>query len=73
MGYIQVSYQFKAKWLKNIGINRLQFYASANNPFVITKYSGVDPDIAQWGYAPATDNAQTPRNRSYTGSITLEF
>ncbi len=73
MGYIQVGYNLKTKWLKSIGINRLSFYGSANNPFVITKYSGVDPDISQGGYAPAIDYSQTPRNRSYTGSITVEF
>ena len=49
------------------------FYASVNNPFVLTKYSGVDPDIAFGGESPAIDNMQTPRSRSYTLGITVDF
>ena len=73
MGYIQLSYQLKSKFLKYVGIGRVSLYASANNPFVITKYSGVDPDISAYGYSPATDGAQTPRSRSYTLGITVDF
>ena len=73
MSYAQLNYNVKKKYLKWIGLNRLSFYASINNPFVITKYSGVDPDIAFGGEAPATDNAQTPRSRSYTLGITVDF
>ena len=73
LGYIQLSYGIKKKYLKWIGLNKIQLHASANNPFVITKYSGVDPDISQSGYAPAIDNAQTPRSRSYTLTATVDF
>lgn len=73
MSYTQVSYTLRQKYLKWIGLNKVSFYASANNPFVLTKYSGVDPDISQGGYAPAQDRAQTPRSRSYTLGITVEF
>ncbi|MBR0049751.1 MAG: SusC/RagA family TonB-linked outer membrane protein [Prevotella sp.] len=73
MGYAQISYELAKKYLKWIGLNRINFYASANNPFVITKYSGVDPDISASGYDPAIDHAQTPRSRSYTLGITVDF
>ena len=73
MSYAQLSYTLKKKYLKWIGLNRIALYASINNPFVITKYSGVDPDISQAGYDPAIDNAQTPRSRSYTLGITVDF
>ena len=73
MGYAQLSYTLKKKYLTWIGLNKISFFASVNNPFVITKYSGVDPDISQSGYDPAMDNAQTPRSRSYTFSINVEF
>jgi len=73
MSYAQLSYAIKKKYLTWIGLNRISFYGSINNPFVITKYSGVDPDISQGGYDPAIDNAQTPRSRSYTLGITVEF
>ena len=73
MNYIQLNYTIRKKYLKWAGVNRVSLYASANNPFIITKYSGVDPDISSGGYAPAIDNAQTPRSRSYTLGITVEF
>ena len=73
MGYAQLNYSIKKKYLKWIGLNRINLYLSANNPFVLTKYSGVDPDISQGGYGPAIDGAQTPRSRSYTLGITVDF
>lgn len=73
MGYIQLNYTLGSKMLKPLGINRVSLYASANNLFIITKYTGVDPDVAQSGYAPAVDWGQTPRARSYTFGMTVDF
>ena len=73
MSYAQLSYALNKKQLAWIGLNRISFFASINNPFVLTKYSGVDPDIVNSGYDPAIDNAQTPRSRSYTLGITVDF
>ena len=73
MGYIQLSYALRKQQLKWIGLNRVNFYLSANNPFVLTKYTGVDPDISAGGYDPAVDWSQTPRPRSYTLGITVDF
>lgn len=71
--YLQLSYSIGKKALKSLGLNRIALYASVNNPFVITKYTGVDPDISASGYDPAIDWAQTPRARSYTLGITVDF
>ena len=73
MGYAQLNYNIRRKYAQALGVNRISLYVSANNPFVWTKYSGVDPDISSGGYAPATDGNQTPRSRSYTLGITVEF
>ena len=73
MNYAQLNYTIRKKYLKWAGVNRVSLYASVNNPFILTKYSGVDPDISSGGYAPAIDNAQTPRSRSYTLGLTVEF
>ena len=73
MGYAQLNYNIRRKYAQALGVNRISLYVSANNPFIITKYSGVDPDIAQAGYDPAMDNAQTPRSRSYTLGLTVDF
>ena len=55
------------------GYNKINLYLSANNPFVLTKYTGVDPDISAGGYSPAQDNGKLPRVRSYTLGITAFF
>ncbi len=73
MTYAQLSYSLNKKDLKWIGLSRVNFYVSANNPFILTKYTGVDPDISAGGTSPAIDYGQTPRARSYTFGMTVDF
>ena len=73
LNYVQLSYSLPQNTLKKIGIQQLNFYLSANNLFVLTKYSGADPEVGYGGYGVATDNAQTPRAKSFTAGITLSF
>ena len=73
MGYASLSYSFDKKQLKMIGLNRLSFYLNVNNPFVLTKYTGVDPDIAFGGTNPAIDTSKTPRSRWYTFGLSVDF
>lgn len=73
LNYLQISYNFPKKLLKHIGLTRLSLYASADNPFIITKYSGVDPEVAYGGMGVTTDNATTPRAKSYTFGLSFDF
>ena len=73
LNYLQLSYSFPQNMVKKIGLNELRFYASANNLFCLTKYSGVDPELGYGGYGVTTDDAQTPRAKSYTFGITVGF
>ena len=73
LNYLQLSYSFPQNMVKKIGLNELRFYASANNVFCLTRYSGVDPELGYGGYGVTTDNAQTPRAKSYTFGITVGF
>ena len=73
LNYLQLSYSFPNKLLKKIHVNQLSFYASANNLFCLTKYSGVDPEISYGGYGVSTDSSRTPRSKSYTFGITVGF
>jgi hypothetical protein len=41
--------------------------------FILTKYMGVDPEVGYGGYGAAVDNGQTPRAKSYTLGITVDF
>ena len=71
--YLQISYSLPEKKAKKIGLSGLRFYASGNNLFCLTKYSGVDPELGYGGYSVTTDNAQTPRAKSYTLGVTIDF
>jgi len=73
LNYSQVSYAFPTKLIKKWGLSQLSFSISANNLFCITKYSGADPEVSYGSYGVVTDNAQTPRAKSVTGGITVQF
>ncbi len=73
LNYLQLNYSFDPKKLKNWHMKTLNFYASANNLFCLTKYSGVDPEIGYGGYGVSTDGSKTPRSKSYTVGLTIGF
>ena len=71
--YVQLSYEFDAKKLKKFGINNMKLFASLDNLWCWTKYTGVDPDVSPQGFAVSVDNNRTPRTKSFTCSLTLGF
>ena len=73
LNYLQISYNMPQKMVKKIGLSGLRFYLSGNNLFCLTKYSGVDPELGYGGYSVTQDNAQTPRAKSYTFGVTVDF
>ena len=73
LNYTQLNYSVDPKMLKQFGLNRLSLYVSANNLFCITKYSGADPEVGYGGYGVSSDNAQTPRAKSFTAGVTVQF
>ena len=73
LNYAQLSYSLDPKLIKKWGLTQLSFYVSANNLFVLTKYSGADPEVGYGSMGIVTDNAQTPRSKSFTGGLTIQF
>ena len=73
LSYIQLSYSFEPAWLKKVGLKNLNVYASADNVAFWTKYTGLEPEVANGGEGIAYDNTKTPRPRSYTLSLSLGF
>lgn len=49
-------------------VNSLRIYSTVNNLFVITKYTGVDPEVNQGGMAPGIDS-----NNFYPKTRTILF
>ncbi len=73
LNYLQLSYTFDSKLIKKWHLNALKLYASANNLFCLTKYSGVDPEISYGSYGISTDSSKTPRSKSWTFGLNIEF
>ncbi len=58
------------KW----GISKLRFYGSASNLFIITDYSGYDPEVdIQSGLTPSMDYNRYPRNRAFSFGVNVTF
>ena len=73
LSYVQLSYAFEPSLLKKIGIKSLNLYASADNVYFWTKYTGLEPEVANGGEGIAYDGTKTPRPRSYTISLSVGF
>ena len=73
LSYLQLSYSVDPNILKKYGLNQLYVSGSANNLFILSKYTGLDPEIGSDGWGRAFDNSKTPRSRSFTLSLTLGF
>ena len=73
LSYVQLSYAFEPALLKKIGIKSLNLYASADNVYFWTKYTGLEPEVANGGEGIAYDGTKTPRPRSYTISLSVGF
>ena len=66
-----LGYNFK---ITNKNIRSLRVYTSVNNAFVITKYSGIDPEINQGGLAPGVDsNNFYPKTRTVLLGLNVSF
>lgn len=75
---ISLGYTFDTrKWAKSIGISKLRLYAQAQNLFVITGYSGMDPEVmtntTNATLAPGTDKNTLPQARTFTFGVNLAF
>ena len=73
MSYVQLSYNFKAKTLKPLGIRRLNLSLSGQNLLCWSKYSGTDPEKSPGSWGIAYDKSQTPRSKSVTLNIQVGF
>ena len=73
MSFLQASYSVDPKELKKYGLNQLYVSASVDNLFILSKYTGLDPEIGANNWGQAFDGAKTPRSRSFTLNLTVGF
>ena len=67
----------RAAWLKKIGISKLRVYLQAQNLFVITGYSGLDPEVTSntntYNLSGGTDYNTAPPVRTFTLGLNITF
>jgi TonB-linked SusC/RagA family outer membrane protein len=71
MDNLALGYSIPTSILAKAGISRARFYASAQNLFVITGYSGLDPETNTTG--AGVDYNGNPQLRTFTFGVNLGF
>ncbi len=64
LGSVMLAYSFEGEWMKKCFINNLSLSVAASNLFIITNYSGIDPE---------TPGAVYPMARTYTLGLSVGF
>jgi len=74
---LQLGYNFDPQLLKTIGVSKLRLYVQATNPFTVTKYAGLDPELPPGGgssNAFGVDLGNYPNNqRQWIFGLNLGF
>lgn len=71
---ITLGYTIPNKIMKKIGLTKARFYVSATNLFIITGYSGYDPEVdIQTGLTCGMDYNRYPRSRGFVFGTNITF
>jgi len=71
---IQLGYNFGNAVLEKLNMSVIRVYASGQNLFTITDYSGLDPDVQGNGIMErGVDSGNWPSSRIFSFGINLEF
>lgn len=73
---ITLNYVLPKVWMKKIGFQNASVYASVKNAFIITDYSGYDPEVNSFafdGLRPGVDMSSYPTPRSFIFGLNLTF
>lgn len=73
---LTLGYSMPDDFTKKLGLTRFRLYGTATNVFVITNYSGLDPEVSTRRATPLTpgvDYSPYPRSRQFVFGINLNF
>lgn len=72
---ITLGYTFSKALLKKAYIQNLRIYATANNLYTFTKYTGFDPEVSTRGngLTPGVDWGAYPKSRSFVFGVNVTF
>jgi TonB-linked SusC/RagA family outer membrane protein len=73
---VTLGYSLPKKMIAKIGMTQCRFYCTVYNAWLLTNYSGYDPEVSTVRGSPLTpgvDYSAYPRSRSYTLGVNLSF
>jgi hypothetical protein len=71
---IEIGYDIPTDYISRLGIKSSRIFISGQNLLTITKYTGLDPDIAGVNiFERGLDNGQYPALRMYSVGLQLGF
>ena len=73
---ITIGYTLPEIIISKLGVSKLRFYATANNVFTITNYSGSDPEVStrrKSPFTPAVDSSTYTRSRQIVFGVNFNF
>lgn len=73
---ITLNYTLPSAWMKKIGFQNTSIFASVKNAFVITDYSGYDPEVNTFafdGLRPGVDMNSYPTPRQFIFGLNVTF
>lgn len=71
---LSLSFNFPKKWLKSLGITKLNVFATGYDLFTWTKYKGQDPEVKMPSATSLVrDDATTPVSRRFAFGLNLDF
>lgn len=72
---ISIGYSLPTELISKIGFTKLRVSFSAQNFFLITSYSGYDPEVSTWdtGFSQNIQFYDYPKARSYTFGLSASF
>lgn len=73
---LSLGYTFPKELSSKISASNIRLYVTANNVFVLTKYSGQDPEVStrtSTPFTPGVDFSAYPRSRQIAFGLNLKF
>lgn len=75
LGVLTLGYTLPKTWSMKLGIKNLRVYATGNNLFCLTGYSGQDPEVntGTSNLTPGYDKSAYPKSKSYIFGLNVIF
>ena len=71
---VTIGYNLPKSICQKIYLNKVRAYVSCSNLFILTKYSGYDPEVdVQSGLTPSMDYNRYPRARTFSFGLNVTF